>query len=468
MAATDGAVRKYGKEGVLMSGGVAYRPGPHGLADTGLHVGGPISSLVAEGAAVLYLMEAAPPEEPLTILTDSANVMWAMQHCSRKERVADFSRHPNQELIQRLRQQHIRRTAVTRYVKVTAHTSILFNERADRLAATARANKDAPSRSFGSWENEDCLHFRKQGDEDAVQVEAAELRTHFLQLRSSELLRKQTRTTQKLTAPGVGRHLMHKVLWGKGPLSVADQATKRMMQCITNTYPTRSRLKLMGKAHTAQCPFCRQGKETLFHWQQKCPQFHDARTKVHDNVWSAVYGAIRNYLPAGKFTTYKETTIGRAPFDLSQENSKFKLRKPDGMYVVNKERYWTIVDFTRGHGNTREDLKRPEDRKRRKYATLLAALRERHAYVEFFPLVASYNGAIAEDTWRAFMDRLGLDEKAQNKVLYIAAHALCVGFNTMVDIRLSSFAHISLPSHVHNPTGRPRAFLSRPQSANVT
>jgi ribonuclease HI len=145
LAATDGAVKKYGKDGVLMSGGVAYRAGAHGLVDTGLHVNGPISSFVAEGAALLFLLESAPPDEPLTILTDSANVMWAMQHCSRKEKIMDFSTHSNKDLLQRLCREHIRRTANTHYVKVTAHTSITLNERADSLATAARADKEAPS-----------------------------------------------------------------------------------------------------------------------------------------------------------------------------------------------------------------------------------------------------------------------------------------------------------------------------------
>ena len=454
VAATDGAVKKYGKEGVLMSGGIAYRAGAHGLVDTGIHVDGPISSLVAEGAALLYLLEKAPHDEPLTVLTDSANIMWAMLHCTRKERVIDFSTHPNQDMLQRLRQEHIKRTAETQYVKVTAHTSIFLNECADSLAATARADKDAPKCSFGLWEHPYCLYFFSKGEDgEHARATATELRTHFIQLRSKDVLRNRTRTVNKLTAPGVGRHLLHAVLWAKGPFSVADGVTKRMLQCISNTYPTRSRLHMMGKARSAKCPFCGADRETLGHWQQVCPQFHDARTKVHDDVWSAVYGVIRSLLPEGKFTTYKETIVAKGPFDIPREYERLKSRKPDGVYVQNDLRYRTIVDFTRVSGNTRAALRRAEERKRRIYADLLTAIRVNHAYVEFFPLVASYNGAIAENTWRAFLDRLGLDEKAQNKVLYTVAHSLCVGFNTMVDIRLSSFAH--------------QAVLDRPRPAVV-
>ena len=459
LAATDGAVKKYGDAGVLMSGGVAFRPGGHDLEDTGVHVDGPISSFLAEGAAILVLLQTVPQDQPLTVLTDAANVMWAMQHCSRQERVPDFSTHSNQNLLRRLRKAHIERSAPTHYVKITAHTSVVLNERADELAASARENVDAPSRSFESWENCECIHYyREEEGGQAVRAKLAELLAHFIQLRSDEVLRNRTRTVLKLIAPGVGRHLMHTVLWTKGPLSVADHVVKRMLQCITNTYPTKARLRRMGKTRTAECPFCASGKnETLFHWQQECPRFHDARTKVHDDIWSAVYGAICGLLKPNTYTTYKETTIGRAPFNIPSEHATLKERKPDGMFVLTYERHWTIVDFTRGNGNTREDLRLLEDRKRRKYARLLAVIRERHACVEFFPLVTTYNGAIAEDTWRAFMTRLGLDDDAQHKVLSIAAHALCVGFSTMVDIRFSCLEH--------TPSGRHMAssFRSRPQ-----
>jgi len=443
LAATDGAVKKYGKEGVLMSGGVAFREGDHNMMNTGVHVVGPISSFVAEGAAMLVLLETAPTDLPLTILTDSANVMWAMQHCSRLERVPDFSMHSNQDLLKRLHTAHTRRSAATHYVKITAHTSIALNECADGLAASARNDDNAPSRLFEMWENHNCIHYYREGENGhPARAEAAELRTHFIQLRSNEVFQNQTRTLQKLTAVGVGRHLMYLVLWSGGPYSVADGATKRMLQCITNTYPTKARLFKMGKARRPTCPFCSSGKpETLFHWQQECTRFHDARTKVHNDIWSAVYGAIRSHLPANKFVAYRETKIGDAPLDISNAHSAFKQRQPDGMFVLDYERHWTIVDFTRGNGNTRKDLERLENRKRQDYADLLAVIRERHAYVEFFPLVASYNGAIAEDTWRSFMGRLGLDDKAQTKVLYILAHALCIGFSTMTDIRLSCLDH---------------------------
>ena len=111
-------------------------------------------------------------------------------------------------------------------------------------------------------------------------------------------------------------------------------------------------------------------------------------------------------------------------------------------FVHKEQHYWTLVDYTRGSGSTWEDLLKLEEAKCIKYSVLVESLREHHAYAEFIPLASTYNGAIAEDTWREFMYRTGIDNaKSQDNVLHKAAQAICLGFSTMVDVRLSSLAH---------------------------
>ncbi len=102
-----------------------------------------------------------------------------------------------------------------------------------------------------------------------------------------------------------------------------------------------------------------------------------------------------------------------------------------------------MVDLVRRCGSSRQDLQNHEVRKHVIFADLLQELRKQHT-VQFFPLACTYNGAIAEDTWRAFMTTLGLDDKAQLNVLRTAAKAICLGFCAMVDIRHGSL----FPSHV--------------------
>ena len=66
----------------------------------------------------------------------------------------------------------------------------------------------------------------------------------------------------------------------------------------------------MGKASSSTCRFCNQNKvETLCHWQQTCPQFADARQKVHNDIWAEVFLAICSLLPRG-WQYFKETPMG--------------------------------------------------------------------------------------------------------------------------------------------------------------
>jgi hypothetical protein len=60
-------------------------------------------------------------------------------------------------------------------------------------------------------------------------------------------------------------------------------------------------------------------------------------------------------------------------------------------------------------------------------------------YVRFYPLASSYNGAVAEDTWRVRLDRMGVAKKAQYFILLTAVQAICEGFSNMVDFRHGAF-----------------------------
>ena len=245
-----------------MGGGVAYFPGSHKLQDTGVHVCGQASSLVAEGAAAHVLLQTAPKSQQLTILTDSANVMFAMQHCSQRELWRDFSHHSQVLLLQELQTAQAACTADTHWVKITAHSSVELNERADRLATSAWDDHDAPARTFEPQENPNSLHFYQKGrgeEDEPIKVKPAVLCVHLLNRRASKVIATNNLTVQTLTAAHVGRHLRHTVLWQGGAYSVADKHTKRMLQCITNTYPTYALLHLMGKALAPDCPFCTTG-----------------------------------------------------------------------------------------------------------------------------------------------------------------------------------------------------------------
>ena len=148
VAATDGSVIKDEDEGICLGGGVAFQEGPHGLSDIYVRAYGRPSSFVAEGAAAAVLLSAVLTDVPLTILTDSANVMFAMQHCLRKDYCRDFSRHQERKLIQAIAAPLAARTAPTTWVKIKAHRSVPANKRADRLAASAPFKLDCVAKKF--------------------------------------------------------------------------------------------------------------------------------------------------------------------------------------------------------------------------------------------------------------------------------------------------------------------------------
>jgi ribonuclease HI len=436
VAATDGSVVNDPEEGLCMGGGVVFRAGDHGYSDTYVRVQGHVTSFVAEGAAARVLLGTVSEDKPLAIFTDSANIMFAMQHCSRRERWRDFSNHPDAGLLKELATVQAKRTAPTVWVKIKSHVSVELNERADSLAAEAPFAEEAVSKQYTEQEDSNIIQFYKQGESGLVRASAKELKDHFIQLRNASILAKETRTIQKLTAPGVGREYLPIILWSEtGIYSVQDKMVKRMLQCVTNTFPTRARLHVMRLSEDGQCKFCSEGKlDTLFHWQCECVRFHDARTKVHNDIWSAVSKAMCPYLPRNAQWEFLKETPVKDIFTSMQHHPEHAQRRPDGVFLRRDTMKHVLVDFTRGYGSTREDLAKQEQTKREAYEGLMRDLSVQHM-VEFFPLACGYNGSIAVDTWMQLMDVLGIPERAQEKVLKLAVRAICVGFSTMVDIR---------------------------------
>jgi hypothetical protein len=165
-----------------------------------------------------------------------------------------------------------------------------------------------------------------------------------------------------------------------------------------------------------------------------CPQFDDARTKVHNDIWTEVLAAILKHLPED-YDVYKETVIGQTGLKFTTlQHMHMNNWKPDGIFFHRETCKWTLVDYTRSSGSTRADLVAAENRKREAYGQVKLAW-QRHKSVDIFPLASSYNGAVAVDTWRQCMDTLGIEAKHQDHVLATAVKAICVGFSSMVDIQ---------------------------------
>ncbi len=139
-----------------------------------------------------------------------------------------------------------------------------------------------------------------------------------------------------------------KVLWsGTGLYLVQDKIVKRMLQCITNTFPTCFRLYVMRKSEDGLCKFCSEGKlNTLYHWQCECTRFHDAQTKVHNDIWSEVLKPICSHL--SKHTVwefFKETPV-KDIFTSMQHHSVHAQWTPDGVFLRRDVVKYFLVDLT--------------------------------------------------------------------------------------------------------------------------
>ena len=163
-----------------------------------------------------------------------------------------------------------------------------------------------------------------------------------------------------------------------------------------------------------------------------CPQFADARQKVHNDIWSEVFPAICAHLP--KYSR-KHLWVDRAAFSPTWTPTLIATSLM-GYFSIPRMFKYVMVDLTRGYRHTQRNLWAHKGTKRDYYANLLVSLNRDHM-VEFYPLACTYSGDIAETTWRGLLTRLGIRDKDQDKVLRLAMKATCTGFSTMVDIRNS-------------------------------
>jgi hypothetical protein len=258
--------------------------------------------------------------------------------------VRDFSNHADKQLLKELATLQAQLTALTMWVKVKSHVSVELNERADRLATEAPFVEKAVSKLYTEQEDGNVIQFYKSGEPVPVRASAKELNNHFMHLRNGAVLAKPTRTIGKFTAQGVGREYLPTVLWSEtGLYSVQDKMVKRMLQCITNTFPTSVRLHIMRKSEDGLCKFCSEG---MYHWQCECTRFHDAQTKVHNNIWSEVSEAICSHLSKHTgWEFFKETPVKDILMNM-QHHLVHAQRTPDGVFLRRDVVKYFLVDFT--------------------------------------------------------------------------------------------------------------------------
>ena len=105
-------------------------------------VGGPTSSFRAEAAAMWQAVETADKTAPLVILTDSMNVIQALQAWDRAEFVREMDWQRNADVLQKILLAVNQQSSPITIVKVKSHRGVDLNERADILAGAAVGAED--------------------------------------------------------------------------------------------------------------------------------------------------------------------------------------------------------------------------------------------------------------------------------------------------------------------------------------
>eukprot|EP00961_Rhodomonas_salina_P169072 2278088-Rhodomonas_salina.1 len=84
-------------------------------------------------------------------------------------------------------------------------------------------------------------------------------------------------------------------------LGAASQLTGQQCQVwyqtVAGLYPTQAYLARICAEPSDIYPFCSEERETMGHFTNRCPAFHDASTKAHDEAWHSVVQVVRPLLP---------------------------------------------------------------------------------------------------------------------------------------------------------------------------
>jgi hypothetical protein len=136
VAAVDGSVIRTREK---MGAGVTVGGNPVPDLNLSFPVGGPLSSLRPEAAAVHEVVSIVPDDSPLLIFIDCLVLLVILARWGQEDFWPDPEDIKHFDIIVPCIQLLRKRTAVTKFVKVKSHSGILLNERADDLAGPLQA-----------------------------------------------------------------------------------------------------------------------------------------------------------------------------------------------------------------------------------------------------------------------------------------------------------------------------------------
>lgn len=351
VAAIDGSVeRKTEKMGSGVTVGFRLEP----AATWAFAVGGPLSSLRAEAAALHGVLELVSGDEPLLIFTDCLVLLTVLYRWGQVDYWPDPEELLHFDIIEPCIQLLRRRAAKTHLVKVKSHSGLLLNERADALAEQGR---DSEELRWPGPRKRDPLFLRVR---DHIRLVHAAIPDDNVP--DKQLIRSAVECFESLAASQRATTFSREIL--SDPLNAGhilgaiphqpDSTVRLWMQSVSGLYPTMTRLHQMFPARypTAICPRCNMGvPETLSHFLTVCPSLRRARTEAHNRSWSTVMRALERTVPDGwKF--YFDQTMASTGLSLDVEGGNTELRailnwRPDVVAVNPLFKKVALLEFSR-------------------------------------------------------------------------------------------------------------------------
>jgi ribonuclease HI len=449
IVATDGSLKDDGRMGA------AFVSMGNRLPGRSVTVLGSASSTRPELTGIALALEASPPDEDLTILTDSLVAMTTLFSLRRADFPLSLYRNACRQLITHVVQLLNRRHAaggVTRIVKVKSHCGEPLNEAADALASAA-AEADDSQLSNELHLEPDSVHFYLDGcpmtwgiqvrnrltkaAADRIAVELGRPR-----IKRDGTVQPVTLTTAWLLRQDQGRQVLGRAL----STLKTNSMTRRVLQTIAGTFPGNALLCRWKQRATAACDLCACPAETQAHIQCVCPALKGARIAAHHTLAGMVFNAIR--AAGGGWDVHRELTVAGlqgipVPADAMQDwyrmfdyltdgdlmtdtaaelslASGIRRTRPDGWAVHWNRRMIRILEFTRCNDSRPDWRETTEQYKTGRYQPLRDRMTELLPpgwSVEIVNFTVGIRGSFAETSWRAALTALGVSEAGVKRLM---------------------------------------------------
>ena len=461
LAASDGSAKG------AMGAGAVLRDATGSTTTHVCKVGGHASSFRAEAAAMHQAIIHAPPELPLAILTDSMNVVQALQAWDHAEYMRDMSWQRNANIIVQILLAINGRSSSVTVVKVKSHRGVQLNEQADVAAGYAA---DAPD-GEGMEDSVDTLYVPEPPD-SAVQYQwvpagSDEMHTtadhrqvikrweqtdHTLTVAQEQ--RKDTFACQLMTRAGWGQEL-----WQTSKLCRlwTELEERRWMQMVGRVFPVNTYLRRIDKHPTGECSWCKNGKlETLAHFQSECPQFALNLTAAHHAIARAVMAYLKD-LSLPNWTFYYETELQDLPFQFKwssrAEEEEQAARRPDGVAwnpILGKV---IFLEFTRAMDNP-QNMVEALAAKGQQYCAAMLAVNRANPLISAStaPMIFGVRGTVMVSEAREGLAPLQLKRAQLEKALAHGVRAAITAASEMCSARFAALK--SLPALPRGPDGK--------------